>query len=515
MSKKRTWLISALVTALLAAGPMTTRIYSQSAESATKAAIARVQTIDPRVHAVITVDPTALDQARAIDRKHGARGPLFGYAILLKDNIETDGPLPTTAGSLALLANVTRRDAPLVKRLRAADVVILGKTNLSEWANIRSSASVSGWSAVGGQTRSPYALDRDPCGSSSGSAVAVAAGEVEAALGTETDGSITCPAAVNGVVGLKPTVGLVSRSRIVPISFSQDTAGPIAVDVTTAARLLAAIAGSDPDDPSTKDADAHISDYLAALKPGALKGTRIGVLRFATGWSAATDKVFERALAVLKAQGAILINIAELKDREKISEAETLVLNTELRVGLNAYLATTPPAVKSRTLAEVIAFNDAHAGRELALFGQDTFLKAEATKGLDDSDYKRARATSLRIAGHDGIDAILAKDRLDALVGPTMPPAWKIDAANGDQIGGAGAGGLAAVAGYPHLTVPMGTVMGLPVGLSIIGPAWSEARLLSYGFAYEQAAKARVTPRFLPSIEAAEPVAPLLEPLQR
>jgi amidase len=485
-----------------------------SAEAATRAAIARVHTVDPKIHAVISLDPTALDQARAIDRGRRARGLLYGYAILLKDNIEADGPLPTTAGSMALLSNVTHRDAPLVARLRAADAVILGKTNLSEWANIRSNASISGWSGVGGQTRNPHALDRNPCGSSSGSAAAVAAGEVEAAIGTETDGSITCPAAVNGVVGLKPTVGLVSRARIVPISHSQDTAGPIAADVATAARVLSAIAGADPADPATKDADAHIADYLAALKPDALKGARIGVLRFATGWSAATDKLFEQALAVLKAQGATLVDITALKDRDKMGEAETLVLHTELKADLNAYLATTPPTVKTRTLADVIAFDTAHADRELGLFGQETFVKAEATKGFDDPAYKAARATSLRIAGRDGIDAMLAANHLDALVSPTMPPAWKIDAANGDQIRGAGAGGLAAVAGYPHLTVPMGAVMGLPVGLSIIGPAWSEARLLGYGYAYEQSAKAKVRPRFLLSIEGVAPVAPLLQPLQ-
>ena len=488
---------------------------AQSAEAATKAAIAQVQVIDPRVHAVLALDPTALDQARAIDRSRKARGLLYGYAILLKDNIEADGPLATTAGSMALLDNVTHRDAPLVARLRKADAVILGKTNLSEWANIRSNASISGWSAVGGQTRNPYALDRDPCGSSSGSAAAVAAGEVKAAIGTETDGSITCPAAVNGVVGLKPTVGLVSRGRIVPISHSQDTAGPIAVDVATAARVLAAIAGSDPGDPATKDADAHISNYLAALKPDALKGARIGVLRFATGWSAGTDKVFEQALAVLKAQGATLVDITDLKDRDKMGDAEGLVLNTELKVDLNSYLATTPATVKTRTLADVIAFDTAHADRELALFGQELFVKAEATRGLADPAYKTARETSLRIAGRDGIDAMLEKDHLDALVCPTVAPAWKIDAVNGDQVGGSGAGGLAAVAGYPHLTVPMGMVMGLPVGLSIMGPAWSEARLLGYGYAFEQAAKVKVQPRFLPSIEGVPPIAPLLEPLKR
>jgi amidase len=497
-----------LLLALLAAAP------AQSAEVATQTAIARVHELDPQIQAVIALDPTALAQAKAIDRRRKARGRLYGYAILLKDNIESDGPLPTTAGSMALLDNVTHRDAPLVARLRAEDAVILGKTNLSEWANIRSNSSISGWSAVGGQTRNPHALDRDPCGSSSGSGAAVAAGEVAAAIGTETDGSITCPAAVNGVVGLKPTVGLVSRTHIVPISHSQDTAGPIAADVTTAARVLAAIAGTDPADAATQEADAHRTDYLAALKPGALKGTRIGVLRFATGWSAATDKVFAQALAVLQAQGATLVDITSMKDRDKMGEAETLVLNTELKVDLNAYLATTPPAVKTRTLADLIAFNQAHADRELALFGQETFVKADGTKGLDDPAYKEARATSLRIAGRDGIDAMLTANHLDALVSPTMPPAWKIDAANGDQINGAGAGGLAAIAGYPHLTVPMGNVMGLPVGLSIIGPAWSEARLLGYGYAYEQAAAAKVAPRFLPSIEGVAPVAPLLAPLK-
>jgi amidase len=490
------------------------RCAAQTAEAETNAAIARIKSHDSKIHAVIALDPTAIDQARSIDQQPRVHGLLFGYVILLKDNIEAAGPLPTTAGSLALLNNVTHRDAPLVKRLRSADAVILGKTNLSEWANIRSNASISGWSAVGGQTRNPYALDRDPCGSSSGSAAAVSAGEVEAAIGTETDGSITCPAAVNGVVGLKPTVGLISRSGIVPISHSQDTAGPITANVSTAARVLTVIAGADPNDPATKDADAHISNYVAALKPDALKGARIGVLRFATGWSAATDKVFGQALSVLRAQGAILVDVSDFKDRDKISEAEAIVLNTELKVDLNNYLANTPKTVKTRTLADLIAFNESHADRELSLFGQETFVKAEATKGLDDPAYQTARASSLRMAGPEGIDAILAKDHLDALVCPTMPPAWKIDAANGDQIGGGGAGGLAAVSGYPHLTVPMGVVMGLPVGLSIIGPAWSEARLLSYGYAYEQASQINVKPHFLPSIEGAVPIAPLMEPLR-
>ena len=486
-----------------------------SAEAETAAAIARVERLNPQVNAVIALDPDALASARAMDRQRSARGPLFGLPILIKDNIETKGALPTTAGSLALADNVTGRDAPLVARLRAAGAVILGKTNLSEWANIRSSASISGWSAMGGQTRNPHALDRNPCGSSSGSGAAVAAGMVTAAIGTETDGSITCPASVNGIVGLKPTVGLVSRTHIVPISHSQDTAGPMTKDVRTAARVLAAIAGADPADPATKDADAHVTDYVAALDAGALRGTRIGVLRFATGWSHPVDALFEQALAVLKAQGATLVDITAFEDRGRIGREEFTVLLTELKADLNAYLATTPPAVKTRTLAQVIAFNTAHADAELALFGQATFEKAEATRGLDDPDYKAARALSFQMAGPGGIDRMLATNDLVALVFPTDQPAWKIDAALGDQITGGGAGNLAAVAGYPHLTVPMGAVRHLPVGLSFVGAAWSEARLLALGYAYEQAAKITVEPAFLTSIEDTPEVAGHLKPAKR
>jgi amidase len=299
----------------------------------------------------------------------------------------------------------------------------------------------------------------------------------------------------------------------VPISHSQDTAGPIAKDVRTAALVLQVIAGSDPADPVTAQADAHRADYLAALRPDALRGKRIGVLRFATGWSAPVDALFEQALAVLKQQGAVLVDIKTLKDRDKIGPAEQIVLNTELKADLNGYLATTPPAVTARTLTDLIAFDRAHAARELALFGQDTFEIADQTKGLDDPAYKEARALSLRLAGPEGIDAMLAADHLDALVAPTMPPAWKIDAVNGDQIGGGGAGNLAAVAGDPHLTVPMGAVKGLPVGLSFIGAAWSEAKLLGLGYAYEQASGVRLTPGFIPSVEGGPAIAPLLQPL--
>lgn len=480
-----------------------------SAESRTRTALDRIAELNPRLNAVIAVDPTAIDQARTLDRIRRARGPLFGTPVLIKDNIETLGPLPTTAGSLALANNVTGRDSPLVARLRFAGAVIVGKANLSEWANIRDNDSISGWSAVGGQVRNPYALNRNPCGSSSGSASAVASGMVPMAVGTETDGSITCPAAINGIVGFKPTVGLIPRTHIVPISASQDTAGPMTVTVRDAALMLEAMAGSDPADPATAEADRRREPYAERLSADSLRGRRIGVMRFADGFG--TDERFEAALGVLRAQGAVLVDIAEGPNRGEIGRNEFTVLLNELKAGLNDYLATTPPTVTTRTLADVIAFNRA-TPRELALFGQDTFEAAEATPGLDSEAYRTARATSLRLAGAEGIDKLLRDHNVDALVGPTMPAAWPIDAVHGDQISGGGAGGLAAVAGYPHLTVPMGLVRGLPVGLSFIGPKWSDSLILSLGYAYEQASRARVEPRFLNSIEEAPEVAPLLRP---
>ena len=482
---------------------------TDSAEARTRTALERIAELNPRLNAVIAVDPTALDQARTLDRIRRARGPLFGMPILIKDNIETAGPLPTTAGSLALAGNVTNRDAPLVARLRAAGAVIVGKSNLSEWANIRSNNSISGWSAVGGQVRNPHALNRNPCGSSSGSGAAVAAGLVPAAIGTETDGSITCPAAINGIVGFKPTVGLVSRTYVVPISHSQDTPGPMARTVRDAALVLNAIAGSDPADPATAEADAHREDYAARLSPDALRGARLGVMRFASGFG--TTAAFDEALATLRAQGAELVDITEFQGRDVIGRNELTVLLRELKADLNAYLATTPATVQTRTLADLIAFNRAHADTELALFGQELFEQAQAMPGLDD-EYRRARETSLRMAGAEGIDRLLREHRVVALVGPTMPPAWPIDAVNGDQISGGGAGGLAAVAGYPHLTVPMGLVRGLPVGLSFIGPKWSDGLILSLGYAYEQASHKQAEPRFLSSIEESPEVAPHLRP---
>jgi amidase len=488
-------------------GPAPAFSSGDSAVANTQAALARVDAVEPMVNAVIAVDPTAMEQARALDAA-ARRGPLHGMPIMIKDNIESRGPLPTTAGSLALANNVTNRDAPLVARLRAAGAVIVGKTNLSEWANIRDDGSISGWSAVGGQTRNAHVLNRNACGSSTGSGVAVAAGMVPAAIGTETDGSITCPASLSGIVGFKPTVGLVSRTHIVPISHSQDTAGPMARTVREAALVLSAIAGSDPADPQTADADRYRADYAAGLSAESLRGKRIGVMRFASGFG--TDERFEEALATLRAQGAVLVEIAKFDRKPEMGSGEYKVLLTELKADLNAYLATTPPSVTTRTLADVIAFNKANAAREMPLFDQDTFEEAEATKGLDDPEYKKARETSLRLAGAEGIDKMLKDNDVVALVGPTMPAAWLIDAVHGDSYPGGGAGGFAAVAGYPHLTVPMGAVRGLPVGLSFMGPKWSDGMILSLGYAYEQASHRKVEARFIPSVEESAEVAPLL-----
>jgi amidase len=482
------------------------------AEANVRAALERIGRIDPQLHSVIAIDPTAVDQARQIDAGK-LRGPLAGQPVLIKDNIESAGALPTTAGSLALAGNATNRDAPLVARLRTAGAVILGKTNLSEWANIRSSRSISGWSAVGGQTHNPWALDRNPCGSSSGSGAAVAAGLVRLAIGTETDGSVTCPAAINGIVGLKPTVGLVSRTHIVPISHSQDTAGPMTASVREAAELLTAIAGSDPADPATRDADQHKRDYASGLDANSLKGKRIGVMRFASGFG--TDAAFDTALALLREQGAILVDIKKFDDKG-IGKNENLVLMTELKADMAKYLKSSPAPITVRSLADLIAFNKAREQQEMSLFGQELFEQAEKTKGLSDPAYKKARAASFQAAGPNGIDKLLKDNRVIALVGPTMPPAWMIDAVNGDQSSGGGAGSLAAVAGYPHLTVPMGLVKGLPVGLSFIGPKWSEGLLLDLGYAYEQARGPFPTPKFYGSIEQDDPqVAPYLEPAPR
>ena len=476
-----------------------------NSEALVRAYLARIEALDrkgPTLRSVIATNPDALSQARMLDAERRAgtlRGPLHGIPVLVKDNIDTVG-MATTAGSLALKDNMTNRDAPLVAKLRAAGAIILGKTNLSEWANIRSSRSMSGWSAVGGLVRNPYALDRTACGSSSGSGAAAAASLAAATVGTETDGSITCPAASNGLVGLKPTLGLVSRTHIVPISHSQDTAGPMTRSVRDAARLLTAMAGSDPADPATARADAMRRDYAAGLSADALKGVRVGVLRPA-GMSPDLARIYDAALDLLKAAGAVLVPV-EPPATPGLGAAEFRVLLTELKADLDAYLATTPATVKTRTLDAVIAFNTAEANREMPYFGQELFIEAAKTKGLEDPDYRAARETSLRLAGREGIDAMLAKAGVALLVAPTRDAAWPSDPVHGDQPSGPSASSLPAVAGYPHLTVPMGDIRGLPVGLSLFSTAWQDALVLNAGYAFEQQAKARRAPRYLPSIDA-------------
>ena len=445
-----------------------------------------------------TTWPTPLHAVIAIPDQPSAPvpGPLAGAPILLKDNIETRD-MPTTAGSLALAANAPGRDAPIVARLRAAGAVILGKTNLSEWANIRSSNSISGWSAVGGLTPNPYDPTRTACGSSSGSAVAVAVGLAPVAIGTETNGSITCPASVNGVVGFKPTVGLVSRTHIVPISHSQDTAGPIATTVEDAAIVLTAIAGSDPEDPATVEADARKVDYRAALDTNSLNGARIGVLRYATNYSAPTMAVFEQNLQALRDAGAVLVDVTTAPDLRGIGGDSFKVLMYELKADLNAYLASTnPDQVKTRTLADLIAFNKV-TPEETVLFGQELFEQAQTKGDLTTQEYVDARANSFRLAGPEGIDRMMADNRVVALIAPTTSRAWTHDRDDDDNAQGS-TSSIAAVAGYPHLTVPMGFDRDMPVGLSFIGGKWDDARILSLGYAFEQKTHARRPPPVRP-----------------
>lgn len=418
-----------------------------------------------------------------------------GMPILLKDNIETRD-MPTTAGSLALAGNAPGRDAPLVARLRKAGALILGKTNLSEWANMRSSNSFAGWSAVGGQTRNPYDFARTPCGSSSGSAVAVAVGLAPGAIGTETDGSITCPASVNGVVGFKPTVGLISRTHIMPVSHSQDTPGPLGRTVRDVARILTVIAGTDSADPATVEADARKVDYAKVLDSNALRGVRVGVMRFLLGsYSEETRVVFERSLQLMRRAGAEVVDIDEAPaDFARIGGWEFEVLVTELKHDLNAYLASTrPDQVKTRTLADLIAFNIAEP-RETTFFGQETFERAEAARGIRDPAYLEARANAFRAAGREGIDKLMADHRVVALVAPTTSRAATLDREDADKMQGS-ASQLPAVAGYPHLTVPMGFDRGMPVGISFIGGKWDDSKVLSLGYAFEQRAKARRAPQ--------------------
>jgi len=441
-----------------------------------QACLARIQALDRQVRAVVEVNPEARALAQALDRSKGPRGALHGLPILVKDNLDSADRMATTAGSLALVgAPLPSRDSHLVAKLRAAGAVLLGKTNLSEWANFRSTRSTSGWSGRGGQTRNPWALDRSPSGSSSGSAAAVAAGFCAAAIGTETDGSITSPASCCGVVGLKPTVGLVSRAGIIPISHTQDTAGPMTRSVRDAAILLGAIAGPDPRDPATHRAPS-VPDYAAALHADALQGARLGRLR--QGQHPPTERAMAGVWTLLKDAGAILVDVDLPTGAYERAELEVLLF--EFKAGLEAYLATRRGPV--RTLAQLIAFNRAQAERELPYFDQELLEQAEAKGGLDHPDYLTARATCRQAA--DGIDQVLRDHRLTALVAATGAPAWPIDPVLGDHFGFS-CTTAPAVAGYPHLTVPAVRVFGLPVGLSFIGTAWSELRLLQLGHAFE------------------------------
>jgi amidase len=468
--------------------------------------IAQIDQAGPTLRAVIETNPDALKLAAALDAGRGKarRGPMYGIPVLLKDNIDTGDRMLTTAGSLALADAPAPRDAGLVERLRKAGALVLGKTNLSEWANFRSSHASSGWSGRGGQTKNPYVLDRNPCGSSAGSGAAVAAGLATVAIGTETDGSIICPAASNGLVGIKPTLGLVSRSGIVPIAHSQDTAGPMARSVADAAALLSVIAGSDPRDPATAEADRHATDYTRFLDPDGLKGKRIGVVRQLAGAEPNADRVLERAIALMKAQGAIIVDPVTVPHLADLGGPEMTVLLYEFKHDINAYLATRRN-LGVKTLADLIAFDKAHAAQEMPWFGQELFEEAQAKGPLTEAKYTDALAKAKRLAGPEGIDAALAKDHLDALLAPSWGPAFVTDLVLGDHIvsGDPTVGGAsqpAAVAGYPSITVPAGFAHDLPVGIVLFGARWSEPTLISIAYGFEQHARAWQPPRFLDTV---------------
>jgi amidase len=463
----------------------------------------RIEEIDrngPALHAVIEVNPDAGTIADALDaerRAKGPRGPLHGIPVLIKDNIDTADRMLTTAGSLALEDSRPAKDAFLVERLRAAGVVILGKTNLSEWANFRSTHSTSGWSGRGGQTKNPYELDRNPCGSSSGTGAAIAANLAAIGVGTETDGSIVCPSGANGLVGIKPTVGLISRTGVIPISHTQDSAGPMARTVADAALLLGALTAVDPADPATKASPSHVrADYTKSLDGNALEGARIGVARKQYfGYSDAADRVIEKAIADLKSAGALIIDPANIPTSSKLDACENQVLQYEFKSDLNAYLAGRKgSAVK--TLEDLIRFNERERAREMPYFGQELFVQSQKKGPLTSEIYRTALAKCRALARDQGVDLVLRSNRLDAIIAPTGSPAWTTDLVNGDHFTGASST-PAAVAGYPSITVPAGEAFGLPIGLSFIGTAWSEPRLIALAYAYEQHTRHRHPPSFL------------------
>jgi amidase len=475
-----------------------------SAERITELYLDRIESIDrkgPALRAVIEVNPDALAIARRLDQERqskATRGPLHGIPVLIKDNIDTSDRMQTTAGSLALVGQPTPRDSWVAEQLRAAGAVILGKTNLSEWANFRSTHSTSGWSGRGGQTRNPYALDRNPCGSSSGSGVAVSANLCALAVGTETDGSVVCPASMCGTVGIKPTLGLISRSGIIPIAHSQDTAGPMARTVHDAAILLGALAGIDSRDVATQVSQGkYYTDYTQFLDAGGLRGARIGVARQYFNISPAVTALMEECIGVIRQAGAEIVDPADLSSFEKWRDTETQVLLYEFKADLNRYLRTRGGSIAS--LADVIAFNSAHRSQEMPYFEQELMVQAQGKGPLSEKAYKDALSTNHRLTRKEGIDAVLAEYKVDAIVGPTSGPSWTTDWVSGDHAD-SGCASPPAVAGYPHITVPAGLVFGLPIGISFFGAPWSEPKLLKFSYAFEQARKARRKPHFAPTV---------------
>lgn len=478
-----------------------------TSRSITQMYLKRIEEIDkpsgrqsPAVNAIIEINPDALAIAADLDlerKAKGPRGPLHGVPVLIKDNIGTHDRMMTTAGSLALLGSIPPRDSFVAQRLREAGAVILGKTNLSEWANWRGNHSTSGWSGRGGLTRNPYALDRNPCGSSSGSGAGVSANLCAVAVGSETDGSIVCPSSANGIVGIKPTVGLVSRAGIIPISHSQDTAGPMARSVADAAALLGVLAGIDLQDAATSASEGKgQADYTQFLDPKGLAGARIGVARKYFGFSDAVDKLMNEAIAEMKRQGAIIIDPAEIETLGKFDKSENVVLQYEFKNDINLYLASLGPNAPAKTLKDLIDFNDRNHQKEMAYFGQELFAKSEAKGPLTTKEYMDALAKNHQLARTEGIDATMDKFHLDAIIAPTGGPAWLTDLVNGDHDDG-GSSNAAAVAGYPNINVPAGFVFGLPVGISFFGRAWSEPTLIKLAYAFEQATKFRRPPQFL------------------
>jgi amidase len=477
-----------------------------TARSLTEAYLNRIDGIDQKINSVIEKNSEALDIAEQLDRERkekGPKGPLHGIPILIKDNIDTADRMKTTAGSLAMLESKPAQDAFITKRLREAGAVIIGKTNLSEWANIRSSHSSSGWSGRGGQTKNPYALDRNPCGSSSGSGAAAAANLCVAAIGTETDGSIVCPSTTCGLVGIKPTLGLVSRAGIIPIAHTQDTAGPMARNVTDAAIILGALTGIDPRDPATNESKGKmLTDYTKFLDADGLRGARIGVCRNYFGFNDKVDELMEDLIKVLKDRGAVIVDPANLITAPEFNDNELSVLLYELKSDLNSYLSTLGPGAPMHSLKEIIDFNEKNSDKEMPFFGQDLFIKAEAKGPLTDKTYLDAIKKNKELAGEKGIDLVLQKNKLDALIAPTGGPAWLTDYVNGDHFTG-GYSSASAVAGYAHITVPAGFVSGLPVGLSFFASAYSEPTLIRLAYSFEQATKARRAPEYLPSVKMA------------